>query len=122
MRKAGVFVSSILRQPENFLAERRAAKELIASFGFLEAWVFEDEGASAATLESSYLDPLRDSAIFVVILGQHLTDPVDREYSEARNRGKRILILLKDVPERDQEVLTLIGTADVILNPRSLKS
>jgi hypothetical protein len=106
-------MNSHQEQPENFLEERRIAKEVIESFGFLEAWVFEDEGASATSLENSYLEPLQESSIVVVILGQHLTAPVLRECAEARAQGLRILILLKDVPQRDPEVMNLIASANV---------
>jgi hypothetical protein len=56
---------------------------------------------------------LREAAIVVLILGKHLIKAVRTEYEAAKRLRKRILILLKDVSQRDQEVHDLIAEANV---------
>jgi len=110
---AVVFVSSNINHPEDFVAERCAAREVIESFPCFEAWVFETESASSEPLKESYLVPLGESAIVVFILGAHLTAAVRSEYDEAHKLEKRTLIFLKSVAKRDPDVDDLIATADV---------
>ncbi|MGH9684138.1 MAG: DUF4062 domain-containing protein [Candidatus Acidiferrales bacterium] len=107
--KPVVFVSSAI---EEFREERRIAKVVIDSYPFLESWVFEQEGASAAPLEERYLQEVRNCSIFLVLLGQVVTKPVRKEFLEAKANGKRILVLLKQSDSMSDNVSQLICQAD----------
>jgi hypothetical protein len=52
-----VFVSSASNQ---FRSERKIAKDLSTHYPFLEVWVFEEEGATSASLEQSYPRPCQE--------------------------------------------------------------
>lgn len=104
--KALIFVSSVINE---FRDERRIAKDVIAEYPFLEPWVFESEGASAGPLEDEYLQKVRDCAIFIVVLGARVTEPVRKEFLEAKAHGKRILILMKGPESRSEGVEQLVS-------------
>lgn len=107
--KALVFVSSVI---EEFREERTRAKSLIDGYGFLQAWVFEHEPAAATALEESYVQFVRDCSIFVLIVGETITEPVRAEYLEAKAAGKRILILTKVAQTRSAAAIQLLAEAD----------
>lgn len=104
-----VFVSSVIKE---FSTERGIAKSVIESYPYLEAWVFENEAASGGPLEDSYLDKVRACSIFVLILGQKLTAPVQTEYAEAKAHGKRMLILLKRCESIPDAIDRMLAGAD----------
>ncbi|HXQ26459.1 MAG TPA: DUF4062 domain-containing protein [Candidatus Acidoferrales bacterium] len=107
--KSLVFVSSAISE---FREERRIAKIVIESYPFLEAWVFEQEGASGAPLEEGYLQKVRDCSILVVLLGQEITKPVRNEFLEAKANGKRVLVLIRKSESLSQDVSQFISQAD----------
>ena len=99
-----VFISSIMnRDVEDLAAERDAARAAVEHFApITEAWAFETESASAKPLLDFYLDAVKTSDLFVLIIGQHLTTPVHEEYLTARDHGKPILVFPKHSPSRDE--------------------
>lgn len=104
MNRRKVFVSSILdKLTEDFSEERKCAVRVIGDYPFLEPWVFEEEPASSKSLKSSYLDEVRQSDIFVLLAGEHLTKPVADEFDTARAAMKPILLFLKKVTQRSEE-------------------
>lgn len=107
--KSLVFVSSAI---EEFREERKVAKAVIGSYPFLEAWIFEEEGASAGPLEGSYLDKVRICSIFVLLLGREVTAPVRNEFLEAKAHGRRTLVLLKRSSDVPDEVNRILSEAD----------
>jgi hypothetical protein len=68
-----VFVSSASNQ---FRSERKIAKDLSTHYPFLEVWVFEEEGATSASLEQSYQRPLEKSDLVIFLLAEDITAPV----------------------------------------------
>jgi hypothetical protein len=96
-----------------FREERQIAKNLNASYPFLELWVFEDEGASSASLEQSYQGPLERSDLVVFLLGADITAPVLVEVDTALRLNKRTLLILRDVPHRSQSLQDAIRKLDV---------
>lgn len=108
--KARVFVSSAIHE---FREERRIAKDLPLIHPFLEMWVFEEEGASSASLEQSYQGPLEKSDIVIFLLGEDITVPVLREVDLAIATNKRTLLILRDVPQRSRALQDAIKKLDV---------
>jgi len=108
--KARIFVSSAISE---FQEERQIAKSLHAIYPFLEVWVFEDEGASSASLEQSYQHPLEQSDLVIFLLGADITTPVLAEVDTALRLNKRTLLILRDVPHRSQSLQDAIRKLDV---------
>src|SRR5258708_39785619 len=104
------FISSIMnRSIEDLLGEREAMRSAVEHFApITTAWAFESEPASPKPLLDFYIDAVKTSDLFVLVLGQHLTKPVKDEYDAARDHGKSMLVFCKDQPSRDAEVSELL--------------
>jgi hypothetical protein len=111
-----VFISSIMnRSTEDLLSERDAARSAVEHFApTAAAWAFEAEPASAKPLLDFYIGAVKTSDLVVVIVGIHITTPVQKECEAARDYGKPILTFCKDVANR------ATGT-DVFLRSLNLK-
>ena|ERR1017187_808637 len=81
-----VFVSSIMSTTsEDLLAERAAARAAIEHFApITTAWAFEDEPASAKSPLAFYIDAVKSSDLFVLIIARRLTKSAD-----VSNSGRR---------------------------------
>jgi energy-coupling factor transporter ATP-binding protein EcfA2 len=91
-----VFVSSVIAGME---AERQAARAAIQAISLTRPWLFEFSSASSLPLQESYLAKVRGCDIFVLLLGDRLTDPVKVEAETARLAGKPLLVFLwEDAP------------------------
>ena len=96
-----VFISSIMdKQVEDLSEERDAAVATIDSLPITRSWAFEYSPASADTADETYLDRVDDCDIFLLILGEELTDPVEKEYARAASLEKRRLVFAKNVEQR----------------------
>ena len=109
-----VFISSIMnRGIEDLIAEREQVRSAVEHFApATEAWAFEAEPASAKQLLDFYIDAVKTSDLFVLVLGQHLTKPVQDEYNAARDHGKPILAFSKHVVSREANAVELLRTLD----------
>jgi hypothetical protein len=109
-----VFISSIMgRRHEDLIAEREQVRLAVEHFApVTAAWAFEAEPASAKRLRSFYIDAVKSSDLFLLVLASKITKPVQDEYDAARNNGKPILVFSKDVPARDADVEALLRTLD----------
>jgi hypothetical protein len=114
-----VFISSIMnRSIEDLLAEREAARAAIDHFApMATAWAFEAEPASAKPLLDFYIDAVKTSDMFVLILGQHVTPPVKKEFDTARDHGKPILTFCKSADSRDAETEVLLRSLNAKYDP-----
>jgi Domain of unknown function (DUF4062) len=100
-----VFISSILNPSvEDLRNERKAAREVVESFGFLKPWAFETSPASTETLDQSYLRHVEECDVFILILGAKVTPPVNAEWLRAKKLKKPTLVFVKSVAQRDAEV------------------
>src|SRR6266851_4510710 len=110
MESYRVFISSIMnRAHEDLFAERETARAAVDHFApITTAWAFESEPASPKPLLDFYIDAVKTSDLFVLILGQHLTKPVRDECDAARDHGKSMLVFCKDEPSRDADVSELL--------------
>lgn len=70
-------------------------------------WRFEDAPADD-DLRQSYLRKVEECHIFVLIIGQHLTDAVREEFDVAVRLRKPILVFLKHTPARTADAATFI--------------
>lgn len=106
-----VFISSIMnRSVEDLAAERAAVHAAVDQFApVTAAWAFEAEPASAQPLLDCYLDAVKTSDLFVLILGEHITKPVHDEYDTACDHGKPILVFPKAVTNRSAEADRLLA-------------
>jgi len=106
--KIRVFVSSSLFELE---AEREIAQETISQLN-IEPVMFEYLPAMDKPLESAYLDEIKRSHIFVLILWKDLTDAVEKEYNAAVEFGIPILLLVKSPTHREQRTPRLVSLID----------
>ncbi len=109
-----MFISSIInRGIEDLIAEREQVRSAVEHFApATAAWAFEAEPASAKQLLDFYIDAVKTSDLFILVLGQHLTKPVQDEYNAARDHGKPILAFSKRVASRDANAEELLRTLD----------
>lgn len=108
--KARLFISSAINE---FRSERQIAKDLPSTYPFLEVWVFEEEGATSASLEQSYQGPLEKSDLVIFLLAADITAPVLTEVDSAIRHNKRTLLILRDVPQRSSALQDAIQKLDV---------
>jgi HEAT repeat protein len=105
-----VFVSSAIGE---FLAERSALKAAIERLPFLTAWVFEKEDAYSEPLVPGYLARVKTSDIVVLLLGEHQSQPVERELVAALEADRPILAFVKRSAQADADrLLARLNVAD----------
>lgn len=109
-----VFISSIMNaSTEDLLAERNAAKETIESFQpIATVWAFEAEPASPKPLLNFYLDGVKESDAFLLILGDKVTEPVKLEIQTAVDYGKPILAFCKKSSQREESAALALKGLD----------
>jgi len=99
-----VFVSSVIGE---LAEERRMAQEVLEQLPFSMPWVFEFTPPSTEVVDEAYLRKVRACDVFILIVGQSVTDPVRREYEVARAAEKPCLVFLKDC-EREAETQAFV--------------
>ena len=93
-----VFISSVMNTSvEDMMADRRTVYEVVNDYDFLVPWAFERAPASSEDLEDSYLRPVEEADVFILVVGAQVTEAVVAECVRAKVRGKRILIFAKRV-------------------------
>ncbi len=99
--KYKIFVSGVQKELKT---ERRAIKDFIQDDVFLseyfDIFLFEDAPAKSRSAETSYLEEVRKSDVYLGILNQQYggagkVSPTEVEFREARARHKDILIYIK---------------------------
>ncbi|TEU16540.1 MAG: tetratricopeptide repeat protein [Anaerolineales bacterium] len=90
--KLTVFISSMIGE---LLKERQVVRQAINSIPLTRAWAFEYAPASADQLEESYLSKVRECDLFILLVGEDISEPVKREYETAIEHGKRCLVFVK---------------------------
>jgi hypothetical protein len=115
MESYRVFISSIMNPAiENLAEERKAARRAVDHFAPLaNSWAFEGEPASATPLLEFYIGAVKACDLFVLILGEHLTPPVQAEYETAKEHAKPVLIFCKKLDSRNENVRGLLSTCNV---------
>jgi len=115
MKPYRVFISSIMnRSIEDLLGEREAVRSAVEHFAPITTpWAFEAEPASPKPLLDFYIDAVKSSDLFVLIIGQRMTKPVKDEYDTARDHGKPMLLFAKVAVSREPDADQLLHSANV---------
>jgi hypothetical protein len=113
MGKIRVFISSSLTELES---EREIAKKTISQLN-LEPRMFENLPAMNKPLENAYIDEIKKSHIFVLILWKDLTVAVEKEYNVAVKYGLPTLILVKIPTFRETRTPRLDSLINVAAQP-----
>jgi len=110
-----VFISCIMnRLTEDLIAERESACAAVDHFKPVTTpWAFEHEPASPKSLLDFYIDGVKSSDVFVLVIGSRITPPVKAEFDTARDHGKPMLVFAKAVPAREPEADQLLHAANV---------
>ncbi len=110
-----VFISSIMnRATEDLIAEREAARAAVDHFGAVTTpWAFEAEPASPKPLLDFYINGVKSSDLFVLLVGAKMTEPVKAEFETARDHGKPMLVFSKVVPAREPDADRVLHSANV---------
>ncbi len=109
-----VFISSILNtKTEDLRAERNRVRAVVDSYPFLKPWAFEKAPASTENLDDSYLRHVAECDLFILILGEKITDPVTAEYLKAKDLDKPTLIFARDSQNRSVQANLLLHGAGV---------
>jgi hypothetical protein len=110
-----VFISSIMnRATEDLIPEREAARAAVDHFGPVTTpWAFEAEPASPKPLLDFYINGVKSSDLFVLLVGAKMTEPVKAEFDTARDHGKPMLVFAKAVPARDAAADHVLHSANV---------
>lgn len=94
-----VFVSSTMN---DLSEERRAIHNAIGQIAITKPWLFEFTPASSDNIEDSYLNKVRECDIFILIIGETISQPVIREFELAKEIGKPCLIFLKECTQNEE--------------------
>ena len=110
-----VFISSIMnRAIEDLLGEREAARGAVDHFSPITTpWAFEAEPASPQPLLDFYLNGVKSSDLFVLLIGARITEPVKAEFDTALDHGKPMLLFAKVMPSRELEADQVLHSANV---------
>ncbi|MDD5584779.1 MAG: DUF4062 domain-containing protein [Candidatus Omnitrophica bacterium] len=103
MEKYKIFISGVQKELKE---ERRMIKSFILSdvllSEYFDVFLFEDVPAKSKPAESVYLEKVRESDIYIGMLGQQYgsvkkgkISPVEAEFREAKKQHKTILIYIK---------------------------
>lgn len=87
-----VFVSSLI---DKMREERDAVHDAILSIPIARPWLFEYTPASSQETEEAYLSKVRESDIFIILLGAEYSKAVEREYQTAVENKKPILAFVQ---------------------------
>ncbi|CAG1012163.1 hypothetical protein ANRL4_04585 [Anaerolineae bacterium] len=94
-----VFVSSLIGE---LSAERQALRQTIIGLSITKPWIFEFTPATAQPLEEAYLDKVRTSDLFVLLIDENVSPAVEKEFETALQHSRPILVFLKkDKDDKD---------------------
>jgi hypothetical protein len=97
---------------EDLLSGRMTVYEVVCGYDFLVPWAFERTPASSEDLQESYLRPVEECDLFILIIGAQVTEPVIAECLRAKEQDKHILVFVKKVERRSQAVQLLLKQID----------
>jgi hypothetical protein len=107
--KIRVFISSSLSELE---CEREIAQKTITQLDF-EPVMFETFPSMDQPLDVAYLNEIKNSHIFIIILWKDLTEAVEKEYKAAVSYGMPILVFVKSPTHREARTPRLQNLIDV---------
>jgi hypothetical protein len=102
------------RALEDLAAERAATRAAIQHFEPITVpWDFEAEPASTKPLLDFYIDAVKTSDLFVLLVGEHVSKPVKDEYQAACDYGKARLVFCKELAARKPETDELLRSLNI---------
>lgn len=116
-----VFISSNMSEMEY---DREIVYETISAMN-LSGTMFEMFPSMAESPVQIYLEEVRQSNIFVLLLWKTYTDAVEKEYVEALKNNKPILIFIKDLKDgevRSDKLLDFIGKLNSTVSGEKVKA
>jgi len=118
MTRIRVFISSAIHELEY---EREIASNIIKEMG-MEPVLFEGLPPMSKSLLNAYLDEIRNCNFFVLILWKTFPEAVEREYIEAVNNNKPILVFVKMLRKnevREEKLSRFIGELERVNSQRA---
>jgi hypothetical protein len=94
-----VFISS--RINDEMKRARRAVREAIEELPLARPWLFEEAPAATDPLDESYLRWVGKCDLFILLLGEDITEPVRMEWETATQARKPRLVFLKKGAQDD---------------------
>ena len=94
-----VFISS--RINDEMKRARRSVREAMEELPLTRPWLFEEAPAAADPLDESYLRWVGKCDLFILLLGEDITDPVRVEWETATQASKPCLVFLKKGAQDD---------------------
>ena len=94
-----VFISS--RINDEMKRARQAVRQAIEELPLTRPWLFEEAPAAADPLDESYLRWVGKCDIFIMLLGEDVTDPLRVEWETATQARKPRLVFLKKGAQDD---------------------
>jgi hypothetical protein len=88
-----VFISS--RINDEMRRARQAVRQALEALPLTRPWLFEEAPAAADPLDESYLRWVGRGDLFILLLGEDITDPVRTEWETATQARKPRLVFLK---------------------------
>ncbi len=108
VEKVVVFISSVQnKEIEDLGPERSEVIKTVKDYSPTTPWAFEHTPASDLSAEDYYLRGVNDCHLFILLLGEQVTDAVRNEYNKAVELKKPIFSFVKDV-QRSMPPNTLI--------------
>jgi hypothetical protein len=101
-----VFVSSVMC-PELEWA-REETEHTIGHAPFLVPWVFEFTPASSEPVDEGYLRKVREADFVIWLVGEEITEPVQKEIREALASDRRLLVVKLPADQRSEATEALL--------------
>lgn len=108
-----VFISS---KEKTELVDDRLVVEEIVDYLCLNSINSENRHAVSNSMESENIKEVRESHLYIGILGESYSDAVRNEFDTARANKKKVLIFIRDVPKRHSQLKSFIKD---IRNPKT---
>jgi hypothetical protein len=103
-RALKVFVSCPL---DELADERIAIKQALQSLPLSVDWDFSFTAASSGKPSTDYLETIWNADLYILLLGERVSEPVEHEYRTALQAEKPVIALIKEMP-RAKEAATFI--------------
>lgn len=117
-RLVKVYVSCVL---DDLADERLALKQALQDLPLSVQWEFDFTSVSSGSLSNEYLDRVWDCDVYLILVGEGISETVKREYDVATEAEKPMVALIKDV-SRDDETKMFIRDLKKKPRPRGFQT
>ena len=105
-RPVKVYVSCVL---DDLADERLALKQALQDLPLSVKWEFDFTSVSSGSLSNEYLDRVWDCDMYLVLIGESISDTVKREYDVAIEAEKPVVALIKEGSHDDETKMFIRG-------------